>query len=73
MLNVDERIYAKKKAFYKGRAKVSLSNFELNGSRPRTIREEHIDAIVETFKLEGYIRLNVDNFVKVLIYSDVLD
>jgi hypothetical protein len=69
---MDERIHSKKRAFYKGRAKVSLRNFELNGSGSRTIREKHIASLVKTFRSKGYIRLNPDNFMKALISSDVL-
>lgn len=70
---MDERIHSEKKAFYKGRAKVSLRNFGLNSSGSRTIREKHIAALVKTFRSEGCIRLNPDNFVKTLISSDVLE
>jgi hypothetical protein len=70
---MDERIQTEKRAFYKGRAKVSLRNFELTGSGSRTVVEKHIAALVKTFRSEGCIRLNPDNFVKALISSDVLE
>jgi hypothetical protein len=69
---MDERIYSEKRAFYKGRAKVSLRNFELNSSGSRTVGEKHIAALVKTFRSKGCIRLNLDNFMKALISSNIL-
>jgi hypothetical protein len=70
---MDERLYSEKRSFYMGRAKVNLRNFDLSGSGPRTIREKHIVSLVETFKSEGCIRLNADNFVKALVSNVILE
>lgn len=57
-------------SFFKGRAKVRLSNLNLTNTNTRTTREEHIQTLVEKFQSEGCIRLNPDNYIKVLIPND---
>ncbi|KAJ5733294.1 hypothetical protein N7533_013741 [Penicillium manginii] len=53
-----------------GRAKVRLNNLDLLTTTTRTIREEHIQALVEKFQSEGCTRLNPDNYIKVLVSED---
>lgn len=51
-------------------AKVRLSNLDVTTTSARTIREEHIQALVEKFQSESCIRFNPDNYIKVLVDDD---
>jgi hypothetical protein len=56
--------------FFKGRAKIRLCNLDVTTTSTRTTREEHIHALVQKFQSEGCVRLNPDNYVKLLVPSD---
>ncbi|THC92152.1 hypothetical protein EYZ11_008367 [Aspergillus tanneri] len=73
-LGLDQEISAEKVNSYRGAAKIRLQHFAFNRNIPdvRTIRESHIKALVNTFESEGCLRLNPDNFVKVLISDEIL-
>lgn len=66
----DDDIAEHKKSSYRGRAKIHLRNFSI-GPGPRSIRGEHIRALVRIFESEGCSRLNPENWVKVLVPSDI--
>ncbi|KAJ6024790.1 hypothetical protein N7540_005587 [Penicillium herquei] len=59
--------------FYRGRAKIFLHHFAINQSAPRAINEFNVQRMDRYFQSEGILRLNPDNFIKVLIDSTVLE
>ncbi|KAL4985855.1 hypothetical protein BDW68DRAFT_179307 [Aspergillus falconensis] len=61
-------------SYFRGVAKIPLQNFDFERIIPgvRTIRESHVQALVRTFESEGCLRLNPDNYVKVIIAENAL-
>jgi hypothetical protein len=73
-MSIDQAIFSEKSDSYRGIAKIPLHHFTFEKVIPgvRTIRQNHIDALVNSFESEGCFRLNPDNFVKVLINDEIL-
>ena len=74
MSDVDRQLQSKKTYYYRGKAKINLRHFDLHRNTPgvRTISDKHVKSLINTFETEGCLRLNPDNFAKVLINDEVL-
>lgn len=73
-MSIDQATFSEKSDSYQGIAKIQLHHFTFERVilGVRTIRQSHINALVNSFKSEGCFRLYLDNFIKVLINNEIL-
>lgn len=71
---MDSGEFSEQLTSFRGFAKISLHNFDFKRVIPgvRAIHENHVLALLQTFKSEGCQRLDPDNYVKVILPEDVL-
>lgn len=72
-LELEREIFDDKSANYRGAARISLANLDLEfPDRKRTLDDTNVDRLVRNFELEGCLRLEPEHYVPALIDDEIL-